>query len=165
MTNRVSLMPRRLAIAAVCLLATACRPEPVVSAATAMDAAASAPAAGPAVASSTSAAATWEEGMAYATLRSRLLAAGWAPLPDAQCRANVVGDNHATLCAADPQRCQPCDALPELSACSGTGHCTMHFQGDGGQRLSVSTYGDVHRRSASSEPEDLVVTDVEPAGF
>lgn len=103
--------------------------------------------------------------MAYATLRSRLLSRGWVPLPDAQCRANVAGDNHATLCAVDPQQCEPCEALPELSACSGTGHCTMQFQGDGGQTLNVSTYGDVHRRTAIGEPEDLVVTAVEPATF
>ena len=107
----------------------------------------------------------WENGMAYATLRSRLLSRGWVPLPEAQCRANVAGDNHATLCAADPQQCEPCEALPELSACSGTGQCTMQFQGAGGQSLRVSTYGDVHRSTATGEREDLVVTAVEPATF
>lgn len=103
--------------------------------------------------------------MSYATLRSRLLSRGWMPLPDTQCRANVVGDNHATLCATDPQQCEPCAALPELSACSGTSHCTMQFQGEGGKMLRVSTSGDVHRHTAVGEPEDLVVTALEPVFF
>lgn len=157
-------LSRWLAIAAVCVLATACRPEPTAPAAPSPDAQASAPVAAAPTASGTDEA-TWENGMAYATLRTRVLSRGWVPLPDAQCRANVAGDNHATLCAADPQQCQPCEVLPELSACSGTGHCTMQFQRDGGQTLSVSTYGDVHRRTAAGEPEDLVVTAVEPATF
>lgn len=150
-------LSRWLAIAAVCVLASACRPESNLLATASSDA--------PAATAASSKQNTWENGMAYTTLRSRLLSKGWVPLPDAQCRANVAGDNHATLCAADPRQCEPCEALPELSACSGTGQCTMRFQVNGGQTLSVSTYGDVHRRAASGEPEDLVVTAVEPATF
>ncbi len=168
MPNAVSLMLSRwLAMVIVCLLATGCAPEPDARAAPSADARA---AAGSVSAASPSAAtgsdqSVWENGMAYATLRSRLLSRGWMPLPDAQCRANVVGDNHATLCATDPQQCEPCAALPELSACSGTSHCTMQFQGEGGKMLRVSTYGDVHRHTAVGEPEDLVVTALEPVSF
>lgn len=168
MPNAVSLMLSRwLAMVIVCLLATGCAPEPDTRAAPSADARA---AAGSVSAASPSAAtgsdqSVWENGMAYATLRSRLLSRGWVPLPDAQCRANVVGDNYVALCAADTQQCEPCEALPELSACSGTGHCTMQFQGEGGKMLRVSTYGDVHRHTAVGEPEDLVVTALEPVSF
>ena len=142
MPNAVSLMLSRwLAMVIVCLLATGCAPEPDARAAPSADARA---AAGSVSAASPSAAtgsdqSVWENGMAYATLRSRLLSRGWMPLP--------------------------CEALPELSACSGTGHCTMQFQGEGGKMLRVSTYGDVHRHTAVGEPEDLVVTALEPVSF
>lgn len=155
---------RWVAIAAICLLAIACRSESSATVEPSRDASVVVPAArAPAAAGSGQT--IWEDGMSYATLRSRLLSRGWMPLPDTQCRANVVGDNHATLCATDPQQCEPCEALPELSACSGTGHCTMQFQREDGQRLSISTYGDVRRRTTAGEPEDLAVTAVEPATF
>jgi len=155
---------RWVAIAAICLLAIACRSESSATVEPSRDASVVVPAArAPAAAGSGQA--IWEDGMSYATLRTRLLSRGWVPLPDTQCRANVVGDNHATLCAADAQQCEPCAALPELSACSGTGHCTMQFQGEGGKTLRVSTYGDVHRHTAVGEPEDLVVTALEPVSF
>jgi uncharacterized protein YecT (DUF1311 family) len=104
----------------------------------------------------------WQQGMTYTTLRGQLLAAGWQPRRDAQCRANVVGSNFMTLCADDPSRCRPCEQLPELSACSGTGHCTMRFSTEGGQEITVSTYGDVHQRLPSGEHHDLMVTSVAP---
>ena len=158
----MQMFPRVLAIAGLCVLASACRPEAAAPATQVPPGEASSDTV---TATSTAPGVHWEHGMAYATLRSRLLSLGWAPLPDAQCLANVVGANHATLCAADARPCQPCQSLPELSACSGTGHCTLQFQSDGGKRLSVSTYGDVHRRTPSGEPEDLVVTAVSPASF
>ena len=165
MRDAVPLMPSRwLAIAAICTLVAACRPESSAPATVSPNASSSAPA-GITAAAATSDSTMWESGMSYATLRSRLLSRGWMPVPDTQCRANVVGDNHSTLCATDPQQCEPCEVLPELSACSGTGQCTMQFQRDDGQTLSISTYGDVHRRTAAGEPEDLAVTAVEPATF
>lgn len=165
MRYAIPLKPSRwVAIAAICLLAIACRSESSATVEPSRDASVVVPAAS-APAAAGSGQAIWENGMSYATLRSRLLSRGWMPLPDTQCRANVVGDNHATLCATDPQQCEPCEALPELSACSGTGHCTMQFQREDGQRLSISTYGDVHRRTTAGEPEDLAVTAVEPATF
>lgn len=108
---------------------------------------------------------TWEEGMGYDALRVRVLARGWQPRVDAQCRANVVGANHQALCRSDPSRCTPCEVLPELSSCSGTGHCTLQFERDGGQLLTVFTYGDVHQRTPSGEHDDLMVTSVEPATY
>jgi uncharacterized protein YecT (DUF1311 family) len=100
----------------------------------------------------------WQRGMAYTTLRGQLMASGWQPRSDAQCQVNVVGDNFARLCANDPTACQACEQLPELSACSGTGQCTMYFRSGEGQVITVSTYGDVHRMLPSDEHDDLLVT-------
>lgn len=104
----------------------------------------------------------WQPGMAYTTLRGQLMASGWQPRRDAQCRVNVVGNDFARRCADDPTVCQACEQLPELSACSGTGQCTMHFRSGDGQVITVSTYGDVHRVLPSGEHDDLMVTSVAP---
>ena len=159
MSNRsATRVLRGLGIAAVCLL-TACQPQAIAPTARAEGLGASAGATHPVV-DEGSGAITWENGMSYASLRRQLLSDGWVPLADAQCRANVAGDNHLALCTADAKHCQPCDDLPELSACSGTGHCVLQFQRAPGQVLRVSTYGDVHRIAPDGEREDLMVTAV-----
>jgi hypothetical protein len=83
------------------------------------------------------------EGMAYADLRKAVLAKGWKPKVDAQCKANVVGGNADQVCQGNPALCKVCDELPELSSCSGDGHCLMNFERGAGEALAVSTYGEI----------------------
>ncbi len=83
------------------------------------------------------------EGMAYIDLREAALSQGWTPQVDAQCKANVVGANFHDVCVDSPAQCRVCDELPELSACSGDGHCLMRFSRGAGETLTVSTYGEV----------------------
>ncbi|MDR2220974.1 MAG: hypothetical protein LBE24_10435 [Methylobacillus sp.] len=97
-------------------------------------------------------------GMAYADARQALLAQGWQPAPDPECRANVVGGGHETLCAAHPEldSCQICDAMPELSAASGDAHALMKFK-RGDQILEVGAFGDISRWQTPGEEAELAV--------
>lgn len=67
--------------------------------------------------------------MAYADLRTAVLAHGWKPVTTAECKANVGGDGAI------------CDQLPELESCSGDGYCISHFENHAGERLDVTSYG------------------------
>lgn len=67
--------------------------------------------------------------MAYADLRTAVLAHGWRPVATAECKTNVGGDGAI------------CDHLPELESCSGDGYCISHFENQVGQRLDVTSYG------------------------
>lgn len=146
----------------LCLLIAGCQPGPIaVAVPDGTLPVASTVAVAPAAADADS----LQDGMSYATLRRQVLARGWVPRIDRKCRANVVGDNFQAVCAADSMRCRPCVALPELSSCSGTGHCTMQFQRAGGQMLRINIFGDVQRIGPRGEPEDLVVLTLEPATF
>lgn len=83
-------------------------------------------------------------GMAYADFRKQVLAQGWTPVPDAQCKANVVGGDHETVCSQDPNlaTCKVCEQMTELSACSGDGHCLVRFKHDAsGESLEATGYG------------------------
>lgn len=167
MIKTITMMVSRWAlVGTLCALAVACKPEEAASAT--KTAAVRVAAGAEAIEVGTSQAAlqgSWKEGMGYDSLREQVLARGWQPKVDAQCRANVVGANHQALCRSDPSRCTSCEVLPELSSCSGTGHCTLQFQRNGGQLLTVFTYGDVHQRTPSGEHDDLMVTSVEPAAY
>lgn len=97
-------------------------------------------------------------GMAYADFRKQVLAQGWTPVPDAQCKANVVGENHAAVCSQDPNQasCKVCDEMTELSACSGDGHCLVRFRHDGsGESLEATGYGMVEDWNVSGEDSRL----------
>lgn len=97
-------------------------------------------------------------GMAYADFRTLVTGRGWEPVPDAQCRVNVVGANHAELCAANPElaTCKACDALPELSACSADGHCVMNFRHAGArQALRAVSYGMLADHGVSGDDSRL----------
>jgi hypothetical protein len=83
-----------------------------------------------------------KKGMAYANVREALLAQGWKPLPDPECRANVIGGDYETSCARHPEWCQICSELPELSACSNDPYCLMRFR-QSNQILEIATYGDI----------------------
>jgi hypothetical protein len=97
-------------------------------------------------------------GMAYADFREQALAQGWAPVPDGQCKANVVGENHETVCSQDPSlaTCKVCDEMTELSACSGDGHCLVRFKhGASGEHLEATGYGMVEDWSVLGEDSRL----------
>lgn len=97
-------------------------------------------------------------GMAYADFRKQVLAQGWTPVPDTQCRANVVGGDHEAVCSQDPNlaTCKVCDQMTELSACSGDGHCLVRFRHDAsGESLEATGYGMVEDWNVSGEDSRL----------
>jgi hypothetical protein len=69
--------------------------------------------------------------MPYADLRKIVLADGWLPLVEPDCKENVGGE--ALICGQQP----------ETESCSGDGHCNMWFAHGASQtKLKVGTYGD-----------------------
>lgn len=105
-----------------------------------------------------------EKGMAYSEFRKLALDHGWQPKPDAQCAANVVGGDYKTWCPAHPDdvMCKICQEVPELSSCSGDGHCLMQFTHDGKDKdLAVGTYGDINTWNAPADKSRLMVTGLE----
>jgi len=96
-------------------------------------------------------------GMAYADFREQTLAQGWTPVPDVQCKANVVGENHEAVCSQDPNlaSCKVCDEMAELSACSGDGHCLVRFRHASGENLEATGYGMVEDWNVSGEDSRL----------
>lgn len=101
------------------------------------------------------------KGMAYSEFRKVVLDNGWQPKPDAQCMANVVGGNYEKLCSEHPAlgSCKVCAELPELSACSGDGHCLMQFEHSGSDNaLQVGTYGEVRTWNAPRRDSRLSIT-------
>ena len=85
--------------------------------------------------------------MAYADARKALLAQGWAPEKDAECKANMGTDAAAT-----------CDDMPELSIYSDQGVLMTHFR-HGRQQLIVSSYGMLSDWRVSGEESRLRITD------
>lgn len=99
-----------------------------------------------------------QAGMAYADFRKQVLAQGWSPIPDAQCKVNVVGENHQAVCSQDPDlaTCKVCDQMTELSACSGDGHCLVRFRHDAsGESLEATGYGMIEDWNVSGEDSRL----------
>jgi hypothetical protein len=69
--------------------------------------------------------------MPYADLRKIVLAEGWLPLVEPDCKENVGGE--ALICSQQP----------EVESCSGDGHCNMQFAHSASQtKLYVGTYAD-----------------------
>jgi len=81
-------------------------------------------------------------GMAYADFRHVLLQEGWQPVSDENCKQNVVGDDYAKQCAADPSLCLACNDLPELSSYSGDGRALVHFS-KGSDLLEATALGEL----------------------
>lgn len=101
-------------------------------------------------------------GMTYNEFRKVVLDQGWLPKGNAQCMANVVGGNYEKLCSAHPElaSCRACAEVPELSACSGDGHCQVHFaQESSGAVLEANTYGPISDWNAPGERSRLTVTE------
>lgn len=71
----------------------------------------------------------FRKGMPYAELRSAFVDAGWLPVRDLQCEANIGGEARA------------CDVLPETESCSTDGHCLMRFARVDGGQARVDAYG------------------------
>ena len=158
-------------VAMSALWLSACHAEPAPSGAPAADTQASGPAvtsSDPSAAGSTHAPdptslldAKLDKGMAYSEFRKIVLDRGWKPKPDAKCKANVVGGDYKTWCPAHPgdAMCKVCDEVPELSACSGDGHCLMQFtHTDVAKDLAVSTYGEINNWNAPADKSGLMVT-------
>lgn len=100
-----------------------------------------------------------KEGMTYADFHKALLAQGWTPLTDKQCKANVVGGDYKTLCATHPDStCKACEVVPELSSCGG-GVCLTRFHNERkSQNLEVGTYGDTDDWSINGGQSRILVT-------
>lgn len=97
--------------------------------------------------------------MIYSNARGHLLADGWSPIVDAQCKENVVGGNYQKVCAAHPDRCNVCDEMPELSSCGSGGVCLMRFHNAAnGKKLDLSTFGDIGEWNVKDSQAPLMVT-------
>ncbi|WP_024890163.1 hypothetical protein [Luteimonas huabeiensis] len=104
--------------------------------------------------------------MAYADLRRAIIAQGWQPTSQPDCKRNVVGGDFERICAHTPNRCEMCDRRPELEICSGDGHCLLRFASrDGRQTLTINTYGTIEDAEVSGDASRLRVPwwDVQPA--
>ncbi|MFC3656830.1 hypothetical protein FZ025_00440 [Xanthomonas hyacinthi] len=100
-----------------------------------------------------------KEGMAYGDLRSILISGNWVPKSHPDCKRSVIGADFDKVCSSDPNLCKECDDLPELSECSGDGHCLMEFSDAGGRQvLTVATYGDIKDAKVESEESGLRVS-------
>lgn len=86
-------------------------------------------------------------GMDYADLRRAVLAQGWVPVVNVQCKTNVDGGDKV------------CDQMPELSECSTDGYCLMHFHlARTNQNMEVGTYGDLTGWDVQAKDSQLAVT-------
>ena len=98
------------------------------------------------------------KGMAYADFRSEAMAQGWTPVVDPECRANVVGADHAAVCAANPDLCRVCEDIPELSAYSGDAHSLSVFHNAAhGLRLEVTGLGELRDWNVPGEDSGLQI--------
>ncbi|WP_206710736.1 hypothetical protein [Xanthomonas translucens] len=100
-----------------------------------------------------------KEGMAYGDLRGKIISNNWLPKSHPNCKRGVIGADFERVCSSDPKLCRDCDDLPELSECSGDGHCLMEFSAsDGSQVLTVATYGDIRDAKVEGETSGLRVS-------
>lgn len=100
-----------------------------------------------------------KEGMAYGDLRNMVVTGKWSPKPHPNCRRAVIGADFERICSSDKNLCRQCDELPELSECSGDGHCLMEFSdATGRQILTVATYGDIRDAKVEGEKSGLRVS-------
>lgn len=137
------------------LLSAACKPSEPATGAVAAAPAGTPPVEAAAVATPPVAAspatpavdAAFAKDMPYATLRRRLLDAGWLPLRDPACWDNNAGPASSV-----------CGELPEVESCSGDGYCNMAFANAAdGKRIDVSTYGPYERWNKSGEEGSVAV--------
>ncbi|WP_156117202.1 hypothetical protein [Xanthomonas sacchari] len=100
-----------------------------------------------------------KEGMAYGDLRNMVISGKWSPKPHPNCKREVIGADFEKICSSSKDLCKQCDDLPELSECSGDGHCLMEFSDAKGQRvLTVATYGDIRDAKVEGEKSGLRVS-------
>lgn len=100
-----------------------------------------------------------KKGMAYGDFRKAVLAQGWQPLPEPDCKANVVGAKFEKICKVDPGLCQVCDDLPELESCSGDAHCLVQFTHAGVDGVLQATgYGEAQYWNATGKDSGFQVT-------
>lgn len=85
--------------------------------------------------------------MAYADARKLLLAHGWAPESDTDCKTNMGADDAAM-----------CDDIPELSIYSDQGVLITHFR-HAQQQLAISSYGMLSDWKVSGDGSRLRITD------
>lgn len=104
------------------------------------------------------------KGMAYADFRNEVIALGWTPVVDPECKANVVGGDHLAVCATQPPpaSCQACDALPELSSYSGDAKSLSVFRNASqGLRMQVVGLGELADWNVPGEDSGLQVLEWE----
>ncbi|UKE60830.1 hypothetical protein KM539_13500 [Xanthomonas translucens pv. poae] len=100
-----------------------------------------------------------KEGMAYGDLRNIVIASSWLPKPHPDCKRSVIGADFEKVCSSNPDLCKECDDIPELSECSGDGHCLMEFSdSEGRQVLTIATYGDIKDARIEGEKSGLRVS-------
>lgn len=112
----------------------------------------------------------FRKGMAYGAFRALVLGEGWEPVPNSDCRANLLGAEAETLCATNPQllNCRICNEVPELQSCSGDARCLVRFRHAGsGTELEARAYGEIEYWNETGDDAGLHLTEwefVAPSG-
>lgn len=117
--------------------------------------------AGPASAAGKALLPSLRKGMTYADFRKAVVDAGWEPVVNPECRANVVGGDHESFCSGDSTDigCRICDVLPELDASSGDGYSLVRFRHPkDGELLEATGYGMIEDWNVGGEESRLQVT-------
>ncbi len=100
-----------------------------------------------------------KKGMVYGRLRKIVISGGWKPRQNPDCKKDLVGRNFEEICSSNPNLCEHCDSLPELSECSADGHCLSEFvSSDGKQLLKVATYGEIGDAKVEERDRGLPVS-------
>jgi hypothetical protein len=91
-----------------------------------------------------------KQGMQYVEARKALIDAGWqAPVLPAY-GYDEKSEKVIEECSGDVAMC---NAFPEIRNCSGQGYCVMEFTNKAGDKLEVTTYGEL-----SASNSDATVT-------
>jgi hypothetical protein len=85
----------------------------------------------------------YKEIASFVHFRQKLIADGWAPVPNPKCREDVVGSHYKDACDQypDSMSCRVCTLVPELTRKTSDGFSSMRYS-KLGRYLDISVYGD-----------------------
>lgn len=80
----------------------------------------------------------------FADFRKKLIADGWQPVINPNCREVVLGADYQDRCGKSQSdiECRVCELVPELFRSTSDGYSVMHYVKNG-TPLSVTVYGDM----------------------
>lgn len=99
-------------------------------------------------------------GAAYGLIREKLIEKGWEPVPNPDCKAEVVGGDWQNICSTSPTAgCKACEGMEELNAYSGDGVMLARFKNKfTGKIISVNATGEISDWKNKNKNSDLQYT-------